>query len=285
VTASADEFEAAAGDLLASRVEHNLMATVFELAGRLSDGAGADPLFAYVEDDDGAVVAAALRTPPRGMLPSVMDAATADALMAEWLERDPGVPGVVAPVEVARRLAGRWQQLTGGSVVLTMSEAMHTLERVTAPARPASGSLRTATGDDTELLVAWMGDFQREAGLEGPVNAATVERRIERRLLHIWEHERPVAFLGHQPAVAGVVRIGPVYTPPELRSRGYATSAVAAVSRLALDRGARRCALFTDLANPTSNRIYAAVGYRRIADWEDLAFTPGGAESATQLTS
>jgi predicted GNAT family acetyltransferase len=68
-----------------------------------------------------------------------------------------------------------------------------------------------------------------------------------------------------------VVRIGPVYTPPELRGRGYASSAVAARSRLAIQNGLR-CTLFTDLANPTSNKIYADVGYRRVADWNELVF-------------
>jgi len=28
--------------------------------------------------------------------------------------------------------------------------------------------------------------------------------------------------------------------------------------------------LFTDLANPTSNKIYAEVGYRRVGDWEEI---------------
>jgi predicted GNAT family acetyltransferase len=78
--------------------------------------------------------------------------------------------------------------------------------------------------------------------------------------------------VGVNLAVAGVVRVGPVYTPPQLRRRGYAGSAVAAVSRRALAAGAARCMLFTDLANPTSNKIYAEVGYRRIADWEEYAF-------------
>jgi predicted GNAT family acetyltransferase len=75
------------------------------------------------------------------------------------------------------------------------------------------------------------------------------------------------------PAVAGVVRIGPVYTPPEARRRGYASSAVAAVSREALATGAHTCMLYTDLANPTSNKIYADVGYRRIAEWEERVFS------------
>jgi predicted GNAT family acetyltransferase len=63
-----------------------------------------------------------------------------------------------------------------------------------------------------------------------------------------------------------------VYTPPQLRERGYAGSLVAAASRRALASGARRCMLFTDLANATSNRLYASLGYRRIGDWEDRIF-------------
>jgi len=79
-----------------------------------------------------------------------------------------------------------------------------------------------------------------------------------------------VSTLALSPQIAGTVRIGPVYTPPEHRRRGYASAAVAAASRQALARGASRCMLFTDLANPTSNKIYAAVGFRRFADWVEL---------------
>lgn len=32
------------------------------------------------------------------------------------------------------------------------------------------------------------------------------------------------------------------------------------------------CALYTDLANPTSNGIYQAIGYRHLGDTADLAF-------------
>ena len=74
------------------------------------------------------------------------------------------------------------------------------------------------------------------------------------------------------PAVTGVVRVGPVYTPPEHRRRGYAASGVAVTSRRALARGAGGCTLFTDIANPTSNKLYAEVGYWPVADWEEHVF-------------
>ena len=59
--------------------------------------------------------------------------------------------------------------------------------------------------------------------------------------------------------------MGPVYTPRERRGRGYASAGVAGVSRIVLAQGARAC-LFTDQANPTSNKIYAALGYRPVVD-------------------
>ena len=99
-----------------------------------------------------------------------------------------------------------------------------------------------------------------------------MQTRIREGRLFIWEDGRPASMVGVNGPVAGVVRIGPVYTPDGLRRRGYAGTAVAAASRRALTAGATRCALFTDLSNPTSNKIYAEVGYRRFADWEEHEF-------------
>jgi predicted GNAT family acetyltransferase len=149
---------------------------------------------------------------------------------------------------------------------------MHVLEQVQDPPRPARGELRHPTPAERDLLVAWMEEFVREAGLIGAAQAAPmVDSRLRQQGLMVWDDGHAVSMIGLNPAVAGVVRIGPVYTPPPLRRRGYAGSAVAAASRRALASGAARCMLFTDLANRTSNKIYAEVGYRRCADWEEIA--------------
>ena len=68
------------------------------------------------------------------------------------------------------------------------------------------------------------------------------------------------------------IRIGYVYTPPESRARGYASALVAAVSQKMLDEGFAFCVLYTDLSNPTSNAIYARVGYEPVADVLDMTF-------------
>jgi predicted GNAT family acetyltransferase len=70
-----------------------------------------------------------------------------------------------------------------------------------------------------------------------------------------------------------MVRVGPVYTPPELRGHGYAGAATAAVSQAALDDGIREVVLYTDLANPTSNALYQRLGYRPVEDRVVLSFT------------
>ncbi|GMA39598.1 GNAT family N-acetyltransferase [Mobilicoccus caccae] len=85
--------------------------------------------------------------------------------------------------------------------------------------------------------------------------------------------EQPVHLSGANPPTFGVVRIGPVYTPAEHRGRGYAAHVVAVLSRRALDTGHRVC-LYTDQANPVSNRIYERLGYEALGDETEFRVTP-----------
>jgi hypothetical protein len=68
------------------------------------------------------------------------------------------------------------------------------------------------------------------------------------------------------------IRIGPVYTPPDRRRRGYGSAVTAAVSAAELAAGRQFCFLYTDLANPTSNKIYMDIGYEPVCDAVDYAF-------------
>ena len=63
-----------------------------------------------------------------------------------------------------------------------------------------------------------------------------------------------------------------MYTPPEYRRKGYASSCVAALSKTLLDKGYQYCFLFTDLANPTSNSIYQKIGYKPVCNVSNLKF-------------
>ena len=272
LTRDRDEFAKHARGFLEARIERNVLATV--LADVLESVHPPHQCwFAYGLDTNGRTDFAALRTPPWSMLASEIEPPDARRLIECWLDHDPGLPGVSGPSASAHAIAGAWSQTTGRTSRCRMREALQVLEEVRGPSRPASGKLRVAGADERELLASWMGEFGREAGVVGADQAERmVDARLGQRRLFVWDDGGPVSMLGVSSPVAGAVRIGPVYTPPDRRRRGYATSAVAAASRQALERGASRCLLYTDLANPTSNKIYAEVGYRCVADWEDHAF-------------
>ncbi|MFS8480264.1 MAG: GNAT family N-acetyltransferase, partial [Micromonosporaceae bacterium] len=115
---------------------------------------------------------------------------------------------------------------------------------------------------------------------EGRADATSTERMVDVRLRRpgaqwLWEVEgEPVCTAILSAPVAGVVRISGVYTPPEKRGRGYGSACVAGVSQHALDTGASACMLYTDRANPVSNKIYQAIGYRPVGDTQEWRFGP-----------
>jgi hypothetical protein len=270
LTRDTAEFAERTERLIAERIECNVLATVFM---NVLDGVHASPsaLFGYGVAYGDEVKFAALRTPPWPLLASPLDSG-ADEFVELWLGADPDVDSVSGVRATAQAIASAWERQTGGAARRTLREAMHILEEVKDPPRPARGELRIADAGERPLLVAWTQDFVTEAGLAGATQAESiVDGRMRRNGLLVWQDDQAVSMVGVTPEVAGVVRIGPVYTPPALRRRGYAGSAVAAASRRALAQGAERCMLYTDLDNPTSNKIYAEVGYRRTDDWEEIA--------------
>ncbi|MEA2521918.1 MAG: uncharacterized protein QOI81_1564, partial [Actinomycetota bacterium] len=88
----------------------------------------------------------------------------------------------------------------------------------------------------------------------------------------LWEDGEPISLAGHHDVPRAGSRIGPVYTPPEHRNQGYATRLVAELSAARLGLGDPACFLFTDLANPTSNAIYARIGYEQLCEAAEFVF-------------
>jgi uncharacterized protein len=102
---------------------------------------------------------------------------------------------------------------------------------------------------------------------------ALIADRTERQTVFLWEADgRPVSSAHTTRPTRHGISIGPVYTPPGERGKGYASNLMADLSQRMLDGGKRFCALFTDVDNPTSNKIYECIGYRGIATSEYLGF-------------
>lgn len=249
--------------LLREPVLNNVMLTVAQ--GRHDRGARDGDHWYLVTDDDGTVRGAAMRTPPQGLLlaGSSREVAFALASVAD------SVPQVSGSVEMAGWFTERYKELAGVEVLAGMPSRIYRLESVVPP-RPAPGRARQATVRDRDRLIRWAEDFATEAMPgEAPGNQAEpVDARLGHDgLLWIWEDEgEPVTMTWVTKPVADVVRLSAVYTPPARRRRGYASALTAAASEYALAHFARTCMLYTDLGNPTSNKIYQEIGYRPVAD-------------------
>jgi RimJ/RimL family protein N-acetyltransferase len=184
--------------------------------------------------------------------------------------------GVMGTLDEAWAVALAWERATGVTPRAVMSERLFEMREPPA-APPVPGSARAATEADVPQLARMMTEFDAEA--QANPGGEPAEPRVRRRLAHgailLWEDDgAPVSLAGLTDPAAGVSRVGPVFTPREHRAHGYGSAVTAAATRLGLERGASRVVLYTDLANPTSNKIYQDIGYRPIGDAVMIDFRP-----------
>jgi GNAT superfamily N-acetyltransferase len=261
LTADLDEYLTLAGPFLAARpVEHTLLLSVTDTLRRRGLHAFGDdaPLFGWWLYDGG-VAGAFLQTPPWGLAVSELPAAAVPAL-ADALARRP-LPSVNGEASVASAFAAA----RGAPHTVKRRERLYRLGTLVPPHPPPPGRAVPAAEVPRELLVEWVGAFQIEIGESADTAARVVENRLES--LRVWERDgAPVCLAGATPPVAGTTRIGPVYTPPGERSRGYAGALTAAVCREALDAGVESVALFADVANATSTGLYTRLGFAPLQD-------------------
>ncbi|HEX4213539.1 MAG TPA: GNAT family N-acetyltransferase [Candidatus Dormibacteraeota bacterium] len=261
--------------LLADPVLNHVILTT--IASRLQDpdAAREREVFAALVDGSGAVVGAAMRTPPYQAYISAMPPEAVETLVDALLSACPDNAGVGGTVGEADAFAAAWARRTGARIETRMRQRIHRLDEPTPPRPAAAGGWRQAGAADRDLLVRWSEAFEREA--EGHVSGevvGAVASRLAGGRAFLWESGgEPVCYAARTAAEGGVVRIGPVYTPPAHRRHGFAAALVFAIGESALAGGAERLMLYTDLANPTANRVYHRIGYRPFADVALLAFS------------
>lgn len=258
--------------LLEREAENNL---VLGLADSLARGAEdyESPLYFATVEDGGEVRGCAFRTPPYKLGLTRMPVEAASLVATDVAGVYGSLPAVLGPADVARAVGDAWAALKGVRAVDGMRQRVHSLDRVRCPVRGAAGRMRLAGEGDLVLAGSWIRSFVRTTGLAGMRDPDTRARQlVAAGFLALWENRVPVSMAAFPARTRNTVRVGYVYTPDEHRRRGYASALVAQVSRHILDSGFRRCILYTDLANPTSNRIYHAIGYRPVQDVMDVNF-------------
>jgi uncharacterized protein len=263
------------GVLLAEEALH---ARMLGIGGALAERPEEDADLLVVVDVGDRVAVAALRTPPWPLQVSAGPGEAIEALVRHLAAERPDLAGVIGPAEAAERFASAWVGNTGAAVTPGMATRCFTCRQVSHPAG-VDGVLRGAARRDRHLLLVWLKAFHDEAVPDDPVTdfGPVVDRWLaappERGGFWLWEAGgQVVAMAGTTGATPNGIRILSVYTPPPLRGRGYASALVAAVTQQELDRGRGMVFLSTDLANPTSNRIYRAIGYEAVGDERSFRF-------------
>lgn len=196
--------------------------------------------------------------------------------LVSWLDANqPGLNGLIAPLELAEAFRRLWAR-PGRAIGIRMEQRVYSLSEVIPPRWPA-GHFRLAAIGDLGALLGFSEAFLAEALPHEKHDSESLRQRtlaqIDAGDIGVWDcDDRVVSMACRVRKTTHGWSISLVYSPPELRGRGYASACVAGLSQHLLDQGNDFCCLFTDLANPTSNSIYQKIGYQPVGDVLNLAF-------------
>ena len=187
------------------------------------------------------------------------------------------IPGVVGPINIVEKFAKHWSSAIEQKMMLTMGQSIYQLSQV-APSKNVLGKLVAAKEQELNVISKWLHEFSLEATPHQPTNlekmTALAKTKISKHEAYLWldqdEHAVSMTLVG-RPTKNGI-SISGVFTPKQLRGNGYASAVVASTSQVMLDKGKKFCVLYTDTANPTSNKIYKKIGFQEVASSRDFVF-------------
>ncbi len=242
-----------------------------------------DDLYMACAEQSGNVAGVVMRVGGfRAIVTRARSSEAVSALAERMFIDQPDTPGALGTQAEARIFVEQWARLSGREYTLNRKERIYRLEQVN-PVSGVNGSVRVGTLADLDFLSEWLRDFELEVDPAAvPVPIDNYRRGIRLRLesepdvrgIWLWEDEsKIVSMVGYSGPTPNGIRVGPVYTPPDYRGHGYASALTSAVTQYLLGQGRQFVALYTDLANPTSNKIYQAIGYQPVTDVDEYIFT------------
>ena len=247
---------------------------------QVSEGHSVKPLFFTIKKK-GEVVCCGVQTPPRNMIVYGTDAYAEEAavVLCDHLSKhNYSLPGVGGPVLLARCVAQHWANYGSLRSEVMMRSVIYQLDQVNNLDPPA-GTFRKASSADIPLVAGWITEFVKESLPGESLSVADIfsmaAERIGQGEIFLWEDNgQPVSMAGSARETKNGASVNYVYTPPVYRGKGYATGCVSGLSKVLLGRGKKFCALYADTNNPLSNKIYLKIGYRPIAEFEQIHFFP-----------
>ena len=253
-----------------------IMGLALRLQSNLHAYGEGNPLMALVKDNVGNAKVSALMTPPFALIvqSEPLNKPALEALADLLIAKGFILPGVNGIAEVSDYFAEIWQEKTGQKARRILNSRAYELRQVLPISYPG-GEMKLAEDPDAQLAADMLNAMANEV-IVGPKRlhtAETVLDIIRKKYVFFWVDNGEVVSItiASRPQIKGIC-VGGVYTPPGFRKRGYARALVAEVSKELLARGYEFTNLFTDLSNPTSNKIYQEVGYRPVCDYHQYEF-------------
>jgi uncharacterized protein len=233
-----------------------------------------DPLLVCVEGEGTLVKGAFIMTPPHHLV-AVLEIEEKDchtiAVELNKLLSEEGItiPGFVSEKTTALKLIEVWCKLTSSDHEISMKQRIYKLDHVNNISIP-EGSFVRVKDKDIKLLAEWIIGFTEETGINTLSKQDALERAQDmianEKFVYFWEVDgRPVSMARGGRWTDNGITVNFVYTPKQYRKKGYASAVVAKLSAILL-KEFDFCTLYTDLDNPTSNKIYMEIGYEPICD-------------------
>lgn len=223
-------------------------------------------------------VSAAIQTPPMNLIITFSKQDHLGSLADKLKEKEASFTGVVGPAAESENFANLWEARSSKQKHLGMGQKIYKIEQVDFP-QGVPGNFAVIGKESGELFFEWVMAFAKEC--LPPTDQRDekqwrefTDRGLDKKTGHFWiVNGEPVAMAITSRPTKNGVSISGVYTPPKHRKKGYASAVVAHLSQKMLDSGKKFCVLYTDLTNPTSNKIYQNVGYREVCDSKHFFFS------------
>ena len=256
--------------LYANEAEYSLMIGICELLIHASIPSKFTPVFLRSVNENGETTAALMQSRVENFVVTSANLVEVDSFTEYFKERKMTFMGIVGPRSTAEYLVKSFSQKLNVVFELGMASKILKLEKVVAP-RQCAGEMTFCERNDTRLFADWLLEFAKEALPHDPGNSerflAIAETKIQNREAYLWKvNGEPTAVAQVGRPTKNGISISGVYTPRELRGRGYASNLVAQISENMLGNGKSFCVLYTDAGNPTSNKIYQNLGYEIVAE-------------------
>lgn len=193
----------------------------------------------------------------------ISDASAAEGLFRDFVLTGLRVDNLVAELEAAE-VYKRLIEATGRRTVLHAKQGIYRCRKVKLPAADSSLVFRAAEKSDVPVLAKWIEEFAAEAVPFDPPpdGVARAEERIgDRGAFLLSKNDQAVSMACWGRDVGTSCSVNLVYTPKEFRKHGFASVVTARLTHRLLEEGRRETCLYTDLTNPTSNKIYQEIGY------------------------